>query len=363
MILRLTTVGRQTLADGANRATRAVTLTRLAAGSGSGPGGAADDTRTALRNQRASAPATGATAHAGRLVARGDLAPAAAFSVTEVGLFAQVGTDPEILLAYWTEGGEVLAAATPGVTLVLAAVVELQAAAADVTVTLNPAVTIAGPATFLGLTDTPDAYTPEQLLRATAAGAAVELVAPTALRLNAAQLVSGRVPEARLGYQRYAVTTADVENTAAETDVLVFQIGANEIGDGDLVRLHWLAEYAANTFYGGTMTLRLKWGNATQTLATTQTLRNLAVRTIQFGIEAWRQGQTLHAAAYILAPEEAALEIFGGRGRMFSGVYAVTPAFNAAQTVAVSVKMSSATNNADVYYRMRGAHAVRWAAP
>ena len=242
MILRLTTIGRQTLADGANRKTRAVTLTRLAAGSGSGPGGAADDARTTLRNTRASAAATGATALAGRLVARADLMPAVAFNVTEVGLFAQVGSGAEILLAYWTKGGDVLAAATSGVTLVLAAVVEISAAAAEIAVTLNPAVTVTGPSTFLGLTDTPAAYAASQLLRADAAGAAVEQIAPTALRLDASQLISGRVPAARLDHQRYRVVTADAVNSAAETTVLSFQVGANVIADQDYLRIKWIAE-------------------------------------------------------------------------------------------------------------------------
>ena len=149
MILRLTTIGRATLADGAHRATRAVTLTRLAAGDQFGAGGAADDARTALRGERDTAPATGSTTEPGRLVARGDLMPTATYAVTEVGLFAQVGAAPEILLAYWTANGEVLAAATPGVTLVLAAIVELQAAAAEVTVTLSPTISITGDRTWL----------------------------------------------------------------------------------------------------------------------------------------------------------------------------------------------------------------------
>ena len=103
--------------------------------------------------------------------------------MTEVGLFARVGAAAEILLAYWTKEGDVLAAATPGVTLVLAAVVEISAAAAEIAVTLNPAVTIAGPSTFLGLTDTPNAYRANDFLRVTAGGGALA-------GLSAAQLVA-----------------------------------------------------------------------------------------------------------------------------------------------------------------------------
>ena len=152
MILRLTTIGRTTLADGANAATRAVTLTRIATGDQYGSGGAADDARTALRSERDSATATGSTTEPGRLVARADLTPTAAYAVTEVGLFAQVGTDSEILLAYWTANGDVLAAATAGITLILAAVVELTAAAAvgtPVSVTATtPTLVTSGPLTL-----------------------------------------------------------------------------------------------------------------------------------------------------------------------------------------------------------------------
>ena len=350
MILRLTTIGRQTLADGANRRTRAVTLTRLAAGSGSGPGGAANDARTTLRNERASAAATGATALAGRLVARADLMPAVAFNVTEVGLFAQVGSAAEILLAYWTKGGDVLAAASPGVTIVLAAVIEIQAAAAEIAVTLNPAVTITGASTFLGLTDTPAAYVGGQpLLRANAAGDAVELVAPTALRLDATQLVSGLVPEARLGYQRYAVATADAVNTMAETTVLSFQVGANEMAEQDYLRIQWIGEWAAPASASGTRTIKFSWGDAAVTLAS-KGLSGTA--TLRFTLDAWRQGATLW-----LAPNSNR----GHDDPIGDAVHSLTPPFAAAHTVALTVQHTRASP--DVSYRVRVAIVQRWPAP
>ena len=357
MILRLTTIGRQTLADGANRKTRAVTLTRLAAGSGSGPGGAADDARTTLRNQRASADATGATALAGRLVARGDLMPMAAFNVTEVGLFARVGAGAEILLAYWTKGDHVLAAATPGVTLVLAAVIEIQAAAAEVAVTLTPAVTVTGPSTFLGLTDTPDAYAASQLLRADAAGSGVEQIAATALRLDAAQLMSGRVPTARLGRQRYAVALTDVENTAAETNALAFQVGANEMADGDRLRIHWLAVHR-NTL--GTArrsyVYKLHWGNVSgaatdrDSYDTPRGVDKDLEGSGTYLLDLWRRGATLYWSSAYQA-------VWFGNAWDDSAVQSLTPAFDAAATVAFSVQLSTAA--VGFYYRVRGATAER----
>ena len=353
MILRLTTIGRQTLADGANRKTRAVTLTRLAAGDQFGPGGAADDARTTLRHQRASADATGATALAGRLVARADLMPAVAFNVTEVGLFAQVGSAAEILLAYWTKGGDVLSAASPGVTLVLAAVIEIQAAAAEIAVTLNPAVTITGPSTFLGLTDTPDAYAASQLLRADAGGAAVELVAPTALRLDAAQLISGRVPAARLGRQRYAVALTDVENTAAETNALAFQVGANEMADGDRLRIHWLAVHknrSGNT--SRSYAYKLHWGNVSGVVGNRDSYNanDSPEGSGDYLLDLWRRGATLYwSTADSTNSFETSWDDYP--------VHSLTPAFNAAATVAFSVQLSAAYP--EFYYRVRGAFAER----
>ncbi len=149
MILRLTTAGRTQLADGTNRGTRALQFTRIGVGDGAGPGGATDDARTALRSARDRARVTGSTTQPGRIALRADLTPTGTCTITEVGLFAQVGTDPEFLCAYWTADGEILAAAVPDVLVVIAAVVEIQAADAELTVTLSPTVTITGDRTWL----------------------------------------------------------------------------------------------------------------------------------------------------------------------------------------------------------------------
>ena len=149
--------------------------------------------------------------------------PAAAWNVTEVGLFAQVGADPEILLAYWTSGGEVLAAATPGVTLVLAAVIEIQAANAEIAVTLNPAVTITGASTFFGLTDTPAAAA-SQFLRVNSAADAL-------LGLSAAQLVAA-LPAATAA-SRGTIQLRDIPRTAlaSATGSAIVEIPAWRLSD------------------------------------------------------------------------------------------------------------------------------------
>ena len=356
MILRLTTIGRQTLADGANRQTRAVTLTRLAAGSGSGPGGAADDARTTLRNERASAAATGATALAGRLVARGDLMPTAAWNVTEVGLFAQVGAAPEILLAYWTKGGDVLAAATPGVTLVLAAVIEIQAAAAEIKVILNPAVTVTGASTFLGLTDTPAAFVAGRLLRANAAADALEGLSlaqlAAILELDAGRLVSGRVPAARLGVKRYAVALTDVVNTRAVTNAIAFQLAAGEMGDGDRITIDWFANTRNASGSDRNYTYRLHWGAASAVFQGHPRRADNdpdGYGDSNYSLKLWRRGASLYFGR---APGAAQFVSDWDEGEP-----PMTPAFDAAATVAFSVQLQTA--HQQFYYRPRAAIAER----
>ncbi len=256
MILRLTTIGRTTLADGANAATRAVTLTRLATGDQYGSGGAADDARTALRSERDSATAAGSTTEPGRLVARADLTPTAAYGVTEVGLFAQVGTDPEILLAYWTANGDVLAAATAGITLILAAVVELTAAAADVTVALDPTISITGDRPWLtwplggeqDFRQTSAAY--EEIKASAHAALDGARLAGRDIRLQAMATVDGGTGALRL----YNVTAA----AAVGTPVSVTATTPTLVTSGPLTLPASLATYRAEA-QKGTTWIRI-WG-------------------------------------------------------------------------------------------------------
>lgn len=144
--LRLTDLGRAALADGENRGTQAVRLTKMAIGDGSGMGGSADDNRTALRNQRAVVAVGGSTMVSGRIAVRGEFNPSAAYGVTEMGLLGQVGTDPEFLAAYWTDGGERLASTVADTRLVIAGSLDIAPAAAEVSVNVDASVSLGDPA-------------------------------------------------------------------------------------------------------------------------------------------------------------------------------------------------------------------------
>ena len=139
MNLRWTNAGRAALASAAHVGTAAVKLTHLALGDDSGPGGAADDARAALRNERHRAAIAGTEAAAGRIAFRADFAPDASYSITEVGVFGTVGDPPGAtqLLLHWTDGGTEAGKAASGTALAIAAVIEFQDAAAEVTVTVG----------------------------------------------------------------------------------------------------------------------------------------------------------------------------------------------------------------------------------
>ena len=151
--LVLTDRARTELADGARRGLGAVTLTRLAIGSGLNVGGRPGDTaRTALRSQQDVQPVTGSTAIAGRIAYRADYIPTADYAVTEIGLFARAGqAGAEWLFGYHAvaEASSAYARTTTGLLLVLAGVVEIARSAAEITVTPSLDIRIGdpGPAT------------------------------------------------------------------------------------------------------------------------------------------------------------------------------------------------------------------------
>ena len=142
--LRLTTAGRTALADGANVGASAVRLTHVAIGDGSGPGEAADDGLAALRSERGRVAAEGSAPVERRIAFRGDFMPVAAYDVTEVGVFGSAPGGATALLAYWSDGGAVIGGAVAGTKLVVAAVLEFVAAAAEVAVTLSPVISLGG---------------------------------------------------------------------------------------------------------------------------------------------------------------------------------------------------------------------------
>ena len=154
--LRLTNAGRAAVIDQANVGVRAVQLTRLALGAGSGPGGAGDDGRVALRDRRDIQPVAGAPAVAGRIAVRATFQSATSYPATEVGLFARIGdAGAEFLFAYWTAGGEVFANKPADLRFVVAAVIAVVQSDAAINVTVDPAVTLGAVSSFDDLSDTP----------------------------------------------------------------------------------------------------------------------------------------------------------------------------------------------------------------
>lgn len=139
MNLRWTDAGRAALASAANVGTAALRLTHFAIGDGNGSGGAADDGRAALRSERHRAAIRGTDTTEGRIAFRADFTPDAGYGITEAGVFGTAGdpAGPLTLYLYWTDGGTLAGQAADGAALAVAAVVEFQAAAADVEVTVG----------------------------------------------------------------------------------------------------------------------------------------------------------------------------------------------------------------------------------
>ena len=147
MNLRWTNAGRAALADAANVGTAALRLTDFAIGDMHGPGGAANDGRAALRGERHRAAVTGTAAADDRIAFRADFTPDASYSITEAGVFGTAGdpAGPLTLYLYWTDGGTAAGQAANGTALAIAAVIEFQAAAADVAVTVGGTITFGRP--------------------------------------------------------------------------------------------------------------------------------------------------------------------------------------------------------------------------
>ena len=174
-VWHFTAAGRAAVMDGSNRGINGVTFTRMAIGTGQGPGGAADDARVALRQQVGVENLGGSTAVEGRVAVEAAFTPANTVDVTEVGVFARVGAGAEFLAAYWTDGGRAIARAGGGDTIVLAGVLDLQSAAADVNVALAPALTLNPPTRrSTDLVDFPGPLVAGRFLQVNAAADAVD---------------------------------------------------------------------------------------------------------------------------------------------------------------------------------------------
>lgn len=183
---KLTTAGRTALMDGTNRRTRAIAMRTIAIGSGHGaaPAGATS-ARTALRNQRDTGAAGGRTAVSGRIAVSATITPGATYDVKEVGLFGQIAAEAPFLLAYWTDGGRALMRASQGARAVVAGVIDLASAAAEVNVTVSPSVQFPAVDSFVDLDDTPAALVAGGYLRATSPNpTAIENVGKDAVRAD-----------------------------------------------------------------------------------------------------------------------------------------------------------------------------------
>lgn len=174
-MLRLTDAGRAALADPTNRQLNNVQLRSFAIGDGTGPGGEGDDSRTDLRSEQNREDLTGTTMVAGRLAVRASFVPTSTYSVTEAGIVARIGdAGAEFLLAYWAvdDAANALATTVSGVTLIVAGVLDITHAAAEVNVTVSADITFGGPGTLIALTDMPDQFDADKYLRANNAATA-----------------------------------------------------------------------------------------------------------------------------------------------------------------------------------------------
>lgn len=157
--LRLTDLGRNAILDDENVGTKAVQITKLALGASSGTGGADDDGRTTLRDQRDIVAATGSASVAGQIAVRAEFNSANAYAATEMGLFARIGAaGAEFLFAYWTDDGTVFINKPASLRTIVATTIALVRSAAAVEVTLTPEVNVGTVAAFLDLTDSPGSY-------------------------------------------------------------------------------------------------------------------------------------------------------------------------------------------------------------
>lgn len=198
MNLQITSAGLAALVDRADR-TRNVRITRVAVGTGRGPGGAADAGRAALRTERDDAAVAGQTNDAPRLAVHARVVPTAPdYAISEVGVFARSvdgagNLGAELLVAYWTDPADTLAQAVSGVDVVVAVTVDVRDDDAAVTVDLGSDAAFHAPATFAALSDTPADYAgaARHLLSVALAGGAVDTLSAAAA---AGQLLDAAPP-------------------------------------------------------------------------------------------------------------------------------------------------------------------------
>ena len=175
-MLRLTDAGRAAMMDGTNRQMRAIQIRSLQIGDGLGPGGAADDSRVALRSERGSDAVVGTTMVSGRLAVRATFTPTTVYAVTEVGLIARIGNSgADFLFAYLVvpDTADAVATTVSGFTLIIAGVIDASNSVAEMNVTIDASITFGGPATWVDLNDTPGMISPDRYARGNNTGTAI----------------------------------------------------------------------------------------------------------------------------------------------------------------------------------------------
>ena len=158
MDFQLTDAGRAQIADPANTGLNAVTITLMAIGDGMAVPGVDDGGRVALRNERQRSALVGSDPGEARIAVRATFVGAMGentWNVSEVGLIARVGGGAEFLFAYGANpaGADPVASVAAGVSSTIAAVLAVVVAAADIDVTVSPAISVVGASAFSALVD------------------------------------------------------------------------------------------------------------------------------------------------------------------------------------------------------------------
>ena len=221
--LRLTTAGRTAILDDDNTGTAAVTITKLALGAGSGTGGAADDARTTLRDQRDIVAVSGASDEAaGQIAVLAEFDSAGSYAATELGLFAKIGRDgAEFLFAYWTDGGTAFINKPANLRTFVAATVSIVNSEADVKVTVSAKVTLGTVGALTDLTDAPSSYVnaARRKVAVNAAGNAVEFV--SGLLPSEITAVTALITAALAGYATQAWVRARGYRTGVQVTAAI----------------------------------------------------------------------------------------------------------------------------------------------
>lgn len=313
MYLKLTDAGRAAIADGANRRTNQVTVTKMALGDGSAAPGVDDSGRATLRNERLREAVTGSSAADARLVVQASFMGVmgeAAWEAREVGLVGRVGAGQEFLAAYGAVllADDAIATVAPGVSTISAGVVEVVSSDAEVAVALTPGVTVAGASSFAALTDVPDGLVAGSYYRGSADGRLVPVSAAGVLSDVLTGLQGGHYPRVRVVGALRGLEGRTAAQLAAEVVLRRHQAGASlrTAEEDEWVDLGtpWAA-VPAGWRLDGTFLI---------TASVHATTRFIQVRAVTDGVPEWTAQVTLFAPSQQVARGAAVLRLLSTRG-------------------------------------------------